>query len=117
MKRLLVIVVGLSTVLAACSGLPVKVGEPTAAPTSAPAGPVAAPNPTSAPLDMTSAEKASVASLAQTLGVSASEIKVVSSEAVTWPDGCLGVQKLGVMCTQQIVPGFRLVLEAGGKQY
>jgi hypothetical protein len=51
------------------------------------------------------------------LGISIDQVKVVSVEAVDWPNGCLGVQRIGVMCTQQIVPGFRIILEANGQQY
>ncbi len=67
--------------------------------------------------DVTPAQQAAIASLAQTLGIPAAQVKVVSTEAVTWPNGCLGVQKLGVMCTLNMVPGYRIVLAAGGKQY
>jgi hypothetical protein len=42
---------------------------------------------------------------------------MISTEAVNWPDGCLGVQRIGVMCTQAIVPGYKITLEANGKQY
>jgi hypothetical protein len=36
---------------------------------------------------------------------------------VTWPDGCLGVVRMGVMCTQAEIPGFKIVLDASGKKY
>ena len=39
------------------------------------------------------------------------------SKQVDWPDGCLGVQTPGVMCTMVITPGYRVILEADGKQY
>jgi hypothetical protein len=45
------------------------------------------------------------------------EITVISTEAVEWPNGCLGVQKIGVMCTQAIVPGYKIVLQANGALY
>jgi hypothetical protein len=35
---------------------------------------------------------------------------------VEWPDGCLGVQEEGLACTQVIIPGFRVILEANGRQ-
>jgi hypothetical protein len=41
------------------------------------------------------------------------DIKVVSEEAVTWPDGSLGCPKPGMMYTQALVPGYRIVLQAG----
>jgi hypothetical protein len=41
---------------------------------------------------------------------------VVSTEEVEWPDGCLGIQQEGLMCTQAIVPGYRIILEANGRE-
>jgi hypothetical protein len=55
--------------------------------------------------------------LSEKLNVAANKIKLVSTEAVTWSDGCLGIVRIGVMCTQAEVPGFKIVLEAGGKKY
>jgi uncharacterized protein YggU (UPF0235/DUF167 family) len=66
---------------------------------------------------MTSAQRAAVEALAQSLGVPKDQVKLASSEAVTWPNGCMGVPRMGVLCTQAQVPGFKLVLEANGKQY
>lgn len=34
-----------------------------------------------------------------------------------WSDGCLGVAQPGQMCTQAIVPGFRVTLRLAGKSY
>ncbi|MEK7312632.1 MAG: hypothetical protein AAB382_11725, partial [Chloroflexota bacterium] len=51
------------------------------------------------------------------LGISIAQIRLVTTEAVDWPDGCLGIQEPGVACTMAIVPGFRIVLEAQGRQY
>lgn len=70
-----------------------------------------------APMDLTPAESAAVAALSGTLNLPPGQITVVSSEAVTWPDGCLGVQRMGVMCTQALVEGFRIVLAVDGKEY
>lgn len=72
---------------------------------------------TSVPADLTPAQRAAVTSLSETLGVPPDEIKVVSTEAVTWPDGCLGVVREGMMCTQAEVPGFKIILEANGKEH
>lgn len=63
------------------------------------------------------AVKAAKEMLAQQIGVKADQIQVVEVEAVAWPNGCMGVQMPGRMCTQMIVPGFRVVLEANGTQY
>ena len=67
--------------------------------------------------DFTPAEQAAITALSKTLNVPPGQIEVLSTEAVSWPDGCLGVQRIGVMCTQAVVPGFKIVLDAAGKQY
>jgi hypothetical protein len=41
------------------------------------------------------------------------DIKVTSAEAVTWPDGSLGCPQPGMMYTQALVAGYRIVLQAG----
>ena len=41
------------------------------------------------------------------------DIKVTSAEPVTWPDGSLGCPRPGMVYTQALVPGFRIVLQAG----
>ncbi len=41
------------------------------------------------------------------------DIKMTSAEAVTWPDGSLGCPKPGMMYTQALVAGYRIVLQAG----
>ena len=51
------------------------------------------------------------------LNLTADQIKVVNVQEMEWPDGCLGVVHMGMMCTQQIVPGFLVILEANGVQY
>jgi hypothetical protein len=44
------------------------------------------------------------------------EVRVISVEEVMWNDSCLGVNQRGMMCMQVITPGYRVVVEAGGKQ-
>jgi hypothetical protein len=39
------------------------------------------------------------------------EVRIVSWEQVEWPDGCLGIPIRDTMCTQAILPGYRIVLE------
>lgn len=63
------------------------------------------------------AVQAAVAALATQLSMDAQSIKVVSVEEVEWPDGCLGLAKPDQMCTQVIVAGYRVMLEASGVQY
>lgn len=73
--------------------------------------------PTQTPLVLNAAQSAAIQALAEKLNLSTDQITMISSETVTWPDGCLGVQKLGVMCTQAEVPGYKIILEADGKKY
>lgn len=58
-----------------------------------------------------------VADAAAVAGVDTSAVTVVSTEAVTWNNGALGCPKPGVMYIQQIIAGYRVVVEAGGKRY
>ena len=67
--------------------------------------------------EMTPAQIAALTHLSMTLNLPADQIALVSNEAVTWPDGCLGVKKMGMMCTQALVEGYRIVFEADGKEY
>lgn len=58
-----------------------------------------------------------VRDLAARIGVAESAIAVQSSEAVEWSDGSLGCPQPGLVYTQAIVPGYRIVLEADGTTY
>lgn len=44
-------------------------------------------------------------------------ITVVSSTEQQWSDGAMGCPQPGMMYTQMIVPGYRVVLRAGGDKY
>lgn len=79
--------------------------------------PSTTPGPTLIPVDVPPAQRAAIQALADALGIDINQVQVVSVEAVDWPNGCLGVQRIGAMCTQQIVPGFRIILKANGQQY
>jgi hypothetical protein len=57
------------------------------------------------------------ADLVSQKGVSAADVKVVSAQAVNWPNGGLGCSKPGEMVTQAIVPGYRVEIEAAGRRY
>lgn len=45
------------------------------------------------------------------------QIRIISSQAKTWPDGCLGLADPGQMCTQAIVEGWRVVLGHGQQRW
>jgi len=49
-------------------------------------------------------------------GVDRSEIEVVLAEAVTWSDGSIGCPEEGMMYTQALVPGYRVILEIAGEE-
>ena len=46
--------------------------------------------------------------------VPAEQIQIVDVEQVDWPDHALGVPEPGRLYAQQIVPGFRVHVRAGG---
>jgi hypothetical protein len=50
---------------------------------------------------------------ARRLQVDRASITVVSGTAVTWSDGSLGCPAPGMEYTQALVPGYRIVLQAG----
>jgi hypothetical protein len=45
------------------------------------------------------------------------DIRVASAVEVVWNDGSLGCPEPGMMYTQALVPGYRIILEADGKVY
>lgn len=47
----------------------------------------------------------------------ASDIQLVSEEAVDWPDTSLGLPEKGMMYAQVITPGFKIILKVGDKLY
>jgi hypothetical protein len=83
----------------------------TSAPTvEAPSLPVS----TTAPGTLPDATLATIVADAATVaGVDPASVTVVSVKPVTWMDGSLGCPKPGVMYTQVVVPGFRVIVKAG----
>lgn len=49
-------------------------------------------------------------------GVDPSEVEVVESEFKDWPDGALGCPVPGMLYTQVVTAGYRIVVEAGGER-
>lgn len=105
MKRFLVSIMLMMILISACA--------PQAAATQEPA---IEEQPTHINVDLTPAQRIAISKLAENLGITPDKIKLVSNEAVDWPDSCLGVSIEGIMCSQIVTPGFRVVLEADGKQ-
>lgn len=58
-----------------------------------------------------------ISDLANRLNLARSAIKVIQNEAVEWPDASLGCPQPGMMYGQVITPGYRVILEAAGRQY
>jgi hypothetical protein len=105
----------LMMVVAACAPTAAATEEPSYP--SEPSYPDEQPTSTHIPVDLTPAQRAALNALMEQLSLPADKIKLVSTEAVTWPNGCLGIVRMGVMCTQNEVPGFKIILEANGQQY
>ena len=74
-------------------------------------------SPTDSPVNWTPAQQAAITALSGTLNLLPGQITMISTEAVEWPDGCLGIQKMGMMCTQAIVPGYKILLQVDGTLY
>ena len=66
--------------------------------------------------DLTPAQRIAISTVAQNLGLTPDKIKLISTEAVDWPDACLGVSTEGISCAQTVTPGFRVKLQVNGKQ-
>ncbi|HYF10146.1 MAG TPA: hypothetical protein VD967_00895 [Candidatus Paceibacterota bacterium] len=62
------------------------------------------------------AAAAARADLAARLGIDQKSIVIMKVEERTWSDGCLGLGG-DQICTQALVDGFRVEMEAGGKTY
>jgi hypothetical protein len=85
-------------------------------PTDQPSIIIERPTLTHIPADLTPEQGAAIAALSGNLSLPADKITLVSTEPVDWPDDCLGVVEEGLVCTQVITPGFRVILEANGRQ-
>ncbi len=58
-----------------------------------------------------------VAKLAELAGLPKESIRLVNSQPMEWPNGCLGAAERGESCTQAIVPGYQFDLEYEGRTY
>ena len=110
MRRVLFVCLLVNLILTACASQAAATEEPAVPEPEEPS------TPTHLPVDLTPAQLAAINALSENLNLPASEIKLASTEAVEWPDGCLGIQEEGLMCTQAITPGFSIILEANGRK-
>lgn len=58
-----------------------------------------------------------VAAAAADAGVELDEISIVTAEQVTWSDGAIGCPEPGMVYTQALVPGYRVILEIDGEEH
>lgn len=106
MKKTLISIALMVMLLGACS--------PQGLPTELP--PEVVEQATQINVDLTPAQTAAISAVVENLGVAAEQVKVVSTEAVDWPDSCLGITMEGISCAQVVTPGFRVTLDVAGKQ-
>ena len=66
--------------------------------------------------ELTPAQQTAISEIAQNLGLNEDQIKIVSTEAVEWPDSCLGISEDDTACAEVITPGYRVLLEVMGNQ-
>lgn len=55
--------------------------------------------------------------LSQRTGIPANQLRFIEVSSQTWPDGCLGLAGSGEMCTQAMVPGWRVVFAKGNQRW
>jgi len=103
----------LPTIVSPVSPLPTPM-KPPAPPTTLPGSRAVQPGTEPVALQETNA---AINDLSKRTGIPVSDIKVVSVEAVQWPDTSVGCPQPGMMYAQVITPGYLIVLEAGGKTY
>ena len=89
---------------------------PAASPTEEPSNMDEQPAATQSRMDLTPAQRAAIGALSENLGLPADKIILVSTEAADWPDSCLGVAEEGLDCAPAITPGFRILLQANGRE-
>lgn len=95
-------------VVGGCSAASSSSVQPSQVPGEKPSGTIALP---------TSVIEPVVAEVAKLAGVPADQVTVISAEEVTFSDGSLGCPQPGMVYTQALVDGYKIVAEAGGKTY
>jgi hypothetical protein len=64
---------------------------------------------------LASMTESALADAATRTGLKRADLKVLSAEAVTWPDGSLGCPQPGMQYTEALVPGYRVRIQAGAR--
>ncbi len=115
---LVIVMIGVLLVAAACGApAPATPGGPRVVltPGQIEATPVLSGTPL--PLNLSKAQSAAQQALIAATNLPPDQIRPIITEPAQWPDSCLGTRQTGIECAQQIVPGFRVVLEAKGQRY
>lgn len=69
------------------------------------------------PDETPAAVKAAAVQVAQSLGTEAGEVSVVSWQAVTWTDACLGIKQTDENCAPASIPGYKVILQSSGRRF
>lgn len=56
-------------------------------------------------------------SLAEELGIEASQVSITAMDSVEWPDASLGCPEEGMMYASVLTSGYRIMLEVDGESY
>lgn len=51
--------------------------------------------------------------LARRLNLPSAQLRILDAESQTWPNGCLGLEVAGEVCTQALIPGWRVRVTQG----
>jgi hypothetical protein len=57
------------------------------------------------------------ARVSQEFGIAETQLQVQESQAIDWPDSCLGAAQPEELCAQMITSGYRIVLTSGVQQF
>lgn len=113
MRRLTLLgIAGIAAMACGCARSPGN-----SSPIEAPSNPREAPT-SMAPIGEVPADllEAIVTDAVERAGVAPDEVTILTAESVTWSDGSLGCPEPGMMYTQALVPGYRVVVDAGGRE-
>jgi hypothetical protein len=76
-----------------------------------------APTPQATEVSLKAAEQAAIQYVSTKYNIPADQIQVLTTEPMTWSNGCMAVVIPGVLCTDVIVHGFVITLEGKGQQF
>jgi len=68
-------------------------------------------------VDIHSIVEAATRDLSSRLNIDPATVAVVRTERVTWSDGSVGCPVAGMQYTEALVPGYQVVLRAGGQTF